>query len=294
VINSDFDGFKVVWTRSVVQPYSSGVPLYWTAYVTYTNISSSSLTLGCPGDWADASFVAEHMSGGSGDDGTVSAESDTCSQDPGVLIPVSPGGTWTSFATFHNVPWPGSAVSITWGDAGTSSWAYPFGPPSPSVIHGEACVFNAPSGVTTIGGDVIGHVGWGFELPSGYWEFGANEGPGNLLISKTWYATGTWEQMLMAFRDSGYYHSRMFYTQYRCTNVLTTSADIAAAGATVNREYHEVYIPPGQDCESQDYNVLTAYGVRHLPGDITLPDALSPNTWFKQLSGAGFSRPVRL
>ena len=38
VINSDLGGvFKVVWTKSVVQPYSSGVPLYWTAYVTYTN-----------------------------------------------------------------------------------------------------------------------------------------------------------------------------------------------------------------------------------------------------------------
>src|SRR5690348_624369 len=73
VIASNYSGFKIVWTKSVVQPYSSGVPLYWTAYMTYTNVTSASLTLGCPGGWPDASYVSEHMSGGSGDDGTVPA-----------------------------------------------------------------------------------------------------------------------------------------------------------------------------------------------------------------------------
>ena len=126
VISDDYSGFKVVWTSSVVQPYSSGVPLYWTAYLTYTNISSSSLTLTCPGDWVDASYVAEQMSGGDGDDGMVSAESTTCTQNPDESVPVAPGGTFTAFATFHNVPWPGSAVAIEWGDAGTSAPAYPF------------------------------------------------------------------------------------------------------------------------------------------------------------------------
>jgi hypothetical protein len=127
VINSDHNGFKVVWTKSVVQPYSSGVPLYWTVYMTYTNIESSTETLGCPGDWVNASFVSAHMSGGSGDDGTVPAESTTCTQDPGITVVVRPGGTSTAFATFHNVPWPGSAVSITWGSIGTSPGVYPFG-----------------------------------------------------------------------------------------------------------------------------------------------------------------------
>lgn len=133
VINSNFLGFKVVWTKSVVQPYSSGVPLYWTAYVTYTNISSSTLTLECPGGWPEASYVSEHMSGGSGDDGTVDAESTMCSAEPSLVDPVPPGGTFTAFATFHNVPWPGSAVSITWGDGGTSPYAYPFGAPQPTA-----------------------------------------------------------------------------------------------------------------------------------------------------------------
>ena len=94
--------------------------------MTYTNISSSTVTEECPGEWPDASFVSEHLSGGGGDDGTVPAQSTTCSKDPGLVMQVPPGGTLTSSATFHNVPWPGSAVSITWGDVGTSPNVHPF------------------------------------------------------------------------------------------------------------------------------------------------------------------------
>jgi hypothetical protein len=126
LISSNYAGFQVVWTSSIVETYSSGVPLYWTAHVTYTNISSSSLTLSCPGAWADASYVAEYMSGGAGNDGMVSADSTGCTVDPSLAVTVPPGGTFISSATFHNVPWPGSAVAIRWGDAGTSAYVYPF------------------------------------------------------------------------------------------------------------------------------------------------------------------------
>jgi hypothetical protein len=294
LISSDYTGFKVVWTESVVQQYSSGVPLYWTAYITYTNIESSTLTLGCPDDWPDASYVSEQMSGGSGDDGTVSAAGTSCSENPDLAEPVAPGGTYTVDATFNNVPWPGSAVAITWGGAGTSPYVYPFGsspppPPAHPGISGEACVFNAPYGVTKILGKTIGHVGWGFRLPSGSWEFGANEGPSlPLLISNTWYAIGTRQQMLAAFRDKGHYHKADYYTLYKCAAVTTTDADIEAAGTTVGHEYNEFYAVPGQDCESQAYHVLAAYGVKHLPSDTSPFYALSPDNWFKHLSSAGF------
>jgi hypothetical protein len=150
VINSNFLGVKVVWTKSVVQPYSSGVPLYWTAYMTYTNITSASITLGCPGNWPNASYVSEHMSGGSGNDGTVSAESTTCSQNPSLTVPMPPGSTYTLSATFHNVPWPGSAVAVTWGNAGTAPNVYPFksGPVSsscPSPGASEPSVIKQPN-----------------------------------------------------------------------------------------------------------------------------------------------------
>jgi hypothetical protein len=125
VINSNSSGFKVVWVKSAVQQYSSGVPLYWTAYVTYTNTSPSTLTLTCPPE-SSIQQISEHMSGGSGDDGTVNAASSNCSGHPNQSVTVSPGGSYTDWATFHNVPWPGSAVAITWGNVGTSPYVYPF------------------------------------------------------------------------------------------------------------------------------------------------------------------------
>jgi hypothetical protein len=135
VINRDFLGVKVVWTKSVVKPYSSGVPLYWTAYVTYTNITSGTLTLGCPGPWANPAYVTENMSGGSGDDGTVPAESTSCSADPGMNKSLAPGASLVFSATFHNVPWPGSAVAIHWGGAGTSAPVHPFSTSSAAPVQ---------------------------------------------------------------------------------------------------------------------------------------------------------------
>jgi lysophospholipase L1-like esterase len=126
VINRDDEGFSVVWTASVVQPYSSGVPLSWIADVTYTNVTSGTLDLTCPGDWPDASYVSEWMSGGSGDDGGVAASTTACSQDPDLDVAIQPGGTYLSTATFENVPWPGSAVSLHWGDVGSSAAVNPF------------------------------------------------------------------------------------------------------------------------------------------------------------------------
>jgi Protein kinase domain len=127
LISGNYGGFKVVWTESVVQPYSSGVPLYWTAYVTYTNIESSTLSLGCTGDVADLSSVREYISGGAGDTGGfVPADSTTCSENPSWTVDVQPGGTAEADVTFHNVPWPGSAVALQWGDVGMSAYVYPF------------------------------------------------------------------------------------------------------------------------------------------------------------------------
>src|ERR1017187_1871015 len=125
VINGNYGGFSVVWTSSVAPPYST-VPSPWTVYITYTNVTLFSQTLGCPGNWVNASYVSEEMSGGSGDDGGVSAASTTCSQNPGLNVTVPHGGTYTSFATFGNVPWPGSTVAIQWGDAGTTPSVTPW------------------------------------------------------------------------------------------------------------------------------------------------------------------------
>jgi hypothetical protein len=95
--------------------------------------------LSCSGNVTDTSADQEHMSGGSGDDGTVGADSTTCSQSPSFIEKVPPGGTGEAYATFHNVPWPGSAVSITWGDAGTSPNVYPFASKLPNGASTDKC-----------------------------------------------------------------------------------------------------------------------------------------------------------
>ena len=118
---------RSVWSSTVVQDYSSGEPLYWTVGVTYQNTTSSTLDLTCQGSGdSNLSVVQEHMSGGDGDDGTVSAYSTTCSQNPDWTATVTPGDSIVAYATFHNVPWPGSAVAIQWGSDGTSAYIYPF------------------------------------------------------------------------------------------------------------------------------------------------------------------------
>jgi hypothetical protein len=125
LISRDYLVFVVTWTSTYVQSYSSGVPTSWTVGVTYQNESSSPYTLNCTGE-GDAANVEERMSGGDGDDGTVAASNTTCSENPNWTATVPPGGTVSITATFGNVPWPGSAVTLQWGGVGTSGAIYPF------------------------------------------------------------------------------------------------------------------------------------------------------------------------
>lgn len=276
------DGFNFVWTQSVVASYSSGGPVSWTAYVKMTNTTAVTLLRSCPMASSQSTEAAEHVSGGNGDTGTIYAATSYCDQHPGGIIAVTPGASFTDWATFDNVPWPGSEVSLTWGGWGTSAAVSPF-------ISSEACVFDAPSGVATINGEeIFGHVGWALQLPDGSWEYGANEGPGTLDSSETWSSTGTWWQMVAAFAGRGQYYAAGFYTQYRCADVNTTSNGIAAAQKTEVDENNQAYAVPGQDCESAAYNILAAYAVSNLPSDLLARYWASPNNWFANLSSPGF------
>jgi hypothetical protein len=169
----------------------------------------------------------------------------------------------------------GATFTFTLDVAGTA-------PPS----SGEACVFNAPS--TAEG--LIGHVAWGFRLPNGYWEFGANEGPGKRYTSKTWARIGSHGAMLNTFRNGGPYHSTGYYTTVECVTVPTFNA--TAAQQEAGYEQDQKYILVFQDCESQAYNVLSKYGVSSLPNDILHP---VPNSWYNDLTtSAGFGPPTSL
>ena len=159
-----------------------------------------------------------------------------------------------------------------------------------TVAGGAACVFSAPS----VAFGLAGHVGWGFELISGTWEFGANEGPDywpprKADISKTWDETGSFRAMLATFANGGPYNGADYYTTYKCQEIRTP--DAASAVTEVSHESHQYYVIPGQDCLSQVYNVLTVYGTTGLPNDIG-PFDFVPNNWYKHLSG--FSAPGRL
>jgi hypothetical protein len=129
VINSNGGGlsFSITWTKTAVPPYSSGVPLAWTMGATYHNYGSLDIVVECTGPWTSASYVQEYLQGGSGDSGGyVPASSTTCSENPNSTYPLPPGAYLTLYATFNNVPWPGSSVSINWGQYGHSKYIYPF------------------------------------------------------------------------------------------------------------------------------------------------------------------------
>lgn len=146
VINSDYNGARVVWTSSKVTPYSSGVPLSWTVYVVYTDVSFGSIELTCAN--GGIGQVYEVMIGGSGDDGEVPASTDTCTANPNLTVTLNPGQSYTNFATFDNVPWPGSTVALKWGSIGTSPSVTPWtcAQPASSAWAGYvACGVNARS-----------------------------------------------------------------------------------------------------------------------------------------------------
>ena len=173
------------------------------------------------------------------------------------------------------------AVAAVANPASAWSW-YCYNSASSS---GEACVFNDPRLLFGL----AGHVGWGFELPGGNWEFGANEGPKlwplvKADVSKTTNNPPGSEATMLAW-----FINRGGYTRYRCVTVPAFKA--SAAEQQVSREQNELYGIPSQDCESQTYNVLKAYGVKNLPNDLLDP---VPNNWFNGLSSAGFGGPTSL
>jgi hypothetical protein len=173
------------------------------------------------------------------------------------------------------------AVAAVANPASAWSW-YCYNPASSS---GEACVFNDPRLLFGL----AGHVGWAFELPGGNWEFGANEGPKlwplvKADVSKTTNNPPGSEATMLAW-----FINRGGYTRYRCVTVPAFNA--SAAEQQVSREQNELYGIPSQDCESQTYNVLKAYGVKNLPNDLLDP---VPNNWFNGLSSAGFGGPTSL
>jgi hypothetical protein len=152
---------------------------------------------------------------------------------------------------------------------------------SSASTSGAACVFLAPNAIIS---NVVGHVGWGFELPNGTWEFGANDGaPPGSKISQTVKGTGSKATMLNDFATAS--SGSNAYIEYKCATV--SAANASAAQQEVTREWNETYSIPKQDCESQVYNVLNTYGVKNMWRDSDLFDPF-PINWFGWLFLVGF------
>jgi hypothetical protein len=157
----------------------------------------------------------------------------------------------------------------------TPAPAPPPSSPPPANAHGEACVFNAPTGgfsENLFGEHISGHVGWAYlaDPATGTWEYGANEGPVDgiyLFPSRTWLAQGTWADARSAFKyalpggngkNYAYYHGNHYYATYRCASVAAIHPD--AALKVAQNQNDEAYRIPGADCLSQTVEVLATYG----------------------------------
>lgn len=159
-----------------------------------------------------------------------------------------------------------------------------------SNLVGRVCVINAPTGAP-IFGHHAGHVGWAYLVNrnTGEWEFGANEGPLDLPLddhSKTWFATGTEQQMEAAFAgawpgtgsDPKFDHGPGYYKYIRCESLGVNHAK--AAFGTVVKQQGELYVPATSDCLSDVVNVIRIYSghTAGLPSDVAHP---FPNSYFK-------------
>jgi len=74
-------------------------------------------------------------------------------------LSLGPGKSYTQYATFHNVPWPGTSVSIKWGNLGQSAYIYPFGSNDTDWANSSFCSRswpNAPNGVNVMGANYKG------------------------------------------------------------------------------------------------------------------------------------------
>lgn len=205
LINSDWLGFRVMWTGSAVPSHPSGRwPVAWTAYVTYTNETHATVTFSCADDWPlYATNVQEIMSGGSGDDGFVAASSTSCTERPDLSEPIPPGSQAAFAVTFQNVPWPGSAVTLHLGKIGSSAAAHPFTLTSPV----PACTLNPLPDCESLNPKVaLDIINWGNQSGCTY-TWNVNWGDGkvsknlvvseppagvNKLVSHTYLAQGTY------------------------------------------------------------------------------------------------------
>lgn len=160
-----------------------------------------------------------------------------------------------------------------------------------AATAGRVCMFNAPSGVFSLGGvDLIGHVGWAFRNGTGdNWTFGATEGtPGGRHAdpgqdNQSWQDTGPWTKALYAFGSGQHYDKGgNYYTTYRCADVSNSQHMLAYNQALTGAA--SGYDLLTNNCLTQAVDIFRAYGVTGLP-----PAAKKmPNTYYNSSLPSSF------
>src|SRR5579862_9143768 len=140
--------------------------------------------------------------------------------------------------------------------------AYALGP-------GEVCMFNAPSGT-----DYLGHVGWAYLVGgTSTWIYGATEE-----ASESWHESGSFTDMLNAFRGAGTYHDAGYYKYYRCEK--SPNSSVGAADQQVAKGEASGYNWDYDNCLTKSVAVFKAYDSGTFGG---LDDGVSvlPNAYFE-------------
>jgi len=139
--------------------------------------------------------------------------------------------------------------------------AYALGP-------GEVCMFDAPTGAY-----LLGHVGWAYLVGgTSTWIYGATEEAG-----ESWHESGSFTNMLSAFRGAGPYHDAGYYKYYRCRT--SPNSAVRAADQQVTQGEASGYNWDYNNCLTKSIAIFKAYDSGTFGG---LYDGVSvpPNAYF--------------
>lgn len=155
---------------------------------------------------------------------------------------------------------------------------------TPQTAGGQACIIDRFRGAAG-----AGHVGWAVEIAPGKYMYGSVEDPtGASGIARGkpnggWYATGSWNDMLNAFRNpllrvSNPAHAGERYDFIKCAAVARPNVPQAQAdGRTMPGRGYDLI---GNNCLDAAHAVVRDYGAPGLPNPTT---ALTPNRYFETL-----------
>lgn len=133
---------------------------------------------------------------------------------------------------------------------------------------GKVCMFNAPAGAYG-----LGHVGWGYLVGgTSTWVYGATEDPG-----KNWHTSGTWQQMLAAFKGAGTFHAAGYYKYYKCEG--SPHSSVGAANKQVAAGEASGYNVDWDNCLTKAIAIFKVYDSSTY-GDLGDGKGWGPNFFF--------------